>query len=54
MGNSFCKEFLLQSHAALHGEFFLVLHTLCWVMQGPPLAHPHAGLYEEFLLHAQC
>ena len=43
------------SHAALHGEFLLVLHTLCWFMRGAPLAHPCAGLYlyGEFLLHAQ-
>ena len=69
MVNSFCGEFLLQSHAALHGEFLLVLHTLCWVIQGAPLAGsapwpcwfiwgfsymPSAGLYGEFLLHAQC
>ena len=65
----FCGEFLLQSHAALYGEFLLVLHTLCWVMQRAPLAGsapwpcwfiwgfsymPSAGLYWEFLLHAQC
>ena len=54
MVNSFCGEFLLQSHAALHGEFLLVLHDLCWFMQGAPLGCPHAGLYGEFLLHAQC
>ena len=54
MVNSFCGEFLLQSHAALHGEFLLVLHTLCWFMCGAPLACPYAGLYGEFLLHAQC
>ena len=69
MVNSFCGEFVLQSHAALHGEFLLVLHTLCWVIQGAPLAGsapwpcwfiwgfsymPSAGLYGEFLLHAQC
>ena len=52
--NSFCGEFLLQSHAALHGEFLLVLHTLCWLMRGPPLPCPCAGLHGEFLLHAQC
>ena len=54
MVNSFCGKFLLQSHAALHGEFLLVLHTLCWFMRGAPLACPRAGLYGEFLLHAQC
>ena len=54
MVNSFCGEFLLQSHTALHGEFLLVLHTLCWFMRGAPLACSHAGLYGEFLLHAQC
>ena len=46
-------EFFLQSYAALHGEFLLVLHTLCWFMQGAPLAHPHAGLYGEKLLYTQ-
>ena len=48
MVNSFYGEFLLESHAALHGEFILVIvliHTLCWFMQGTPLAHPRAGLY---------
>ena len=54
MVNSFCGEFLLQSHAALHGEFLLVLHTLCWFMWRAPLARPCAGLYREFLLHPQC
>ena len=34
MVNSFCWEFFLQSHAALHREFLLALHTLCWFMQG--------------------
>ena len=50
----FCGEFLLQSHAALHGEFLLVLHTLCWFMWEAPLACTCAGLYGEFLLHAWC
>ena len=54
MVNSFCGEFLLQSHADLHREFLLVLHTLCWFMWGAPLARPCAGLYGKFLLHAQC
>ena len=66
MVNSFCGDHHLQSHAALYGEFLLVLHTLCWFMQGAPLACPHArlygeflltpcaGLHVEFLLHAQC
>ncbi len=54
MVNSFCWEFLLQSHAALHGEFLSVLHTLCWLMWGAHLARTCAGLYGEFLLHAQC
>ena len=54
MVKSFCGEFLLQSHAALHGEFLLVLHTLCWFMWRAPLERPCAGLYGEFLLHAQC
>ena len=40
MVNSFCGEFLSQSHAALHGEFLLVLHTLCWFVLGAPLARP--------------
>ena len=40
MVNSFCREFLLHSHAALHGELLLVLHTLCWFMQGAPLVCP--------------
>ena len=48
--NSFCGEFLVQSIAALHGEFLFFLHTLCWFMQGAPLA----GLYGDFFLHAQC
>ena len=66
--NSFCGEFLLrlQSHADLHGEFLLVLHTLRWFMRGAPLACPRAGLYGsfsympsagllvEFLLHTPC
>ena len=53
MVNSFCREFLLQSHAALHGELLLVLHTLCWFMHGAPLAC-RSGLHGVFLLHAQC
>ena len=47
----FCRELLLQSHAALHGEFLLVLHTQCWFMQEAPLVRPSAGLYGELLLH---
>ena len=47
-----CGGFL-QSHDALLGEFLLVLHTLCWFMQGAPPAHHRAGLYGEKLLHAQ-
>jgi len=44
MVNSFCGEFLLQSHAAF------ITHPVL----GAPLACPHAGLYGDFLLHAQC
>ena len=54
MVNSFCGEFLLQSHAALHGEFLRVLYTLCLFMWGAPLACPRSDLYGEFLLHVQC
>ena len=66
MVKSFCSEFLLQSHAALHGQFLLVLHTLCWFMWGAPLHAPvlvylgsfsympSAGLPVEFLLHTPC
>ena len=62
--NSFCREFLLQYPAALHGEFLLVLHTLCWFMRGAPQScvppcwfcnymgsffyMPSAGLYGSF------
>ena len=58
--------FFLQSHVALHGEFLLVSHTLCWFVWGAPLTcpvlvsmgsfsyMPSAGFYREFLIHAQC
>ena len=65
MVNSFCWEFLLHSHAALHGELLLVLHTLCWFMWGTPpvlvynymgsfFYMPSAGLHVEFLLLTPC
>ena len=53
--NSFCGEFLLQSHAALHGEFLLISLTHpVLVYVGSTTCVPCVGLYGEFLLHAQC
>ena len=59
-------SFSYKSNAALHGEFLLVLYTLCWFMQEHLLRAPmlvymgsfsymhSAGLGVKFLLHTPC
>ena len=49
MVNSFCGEFLLQSHTALHGEFLLQSHA---ALHGEFLLQSHAALHGEFLLQS--
>ena len=37
-----------------YSPMLIYMGSLCWFMQGAPFACPCAGLYGEFLLHAQC